>query len=804
MNDYEKEHLDKLRQYLPECTVLLRSDGSFPIESPCKVALYGSGARNTIKGGTGSGEVNSRFFINIEQGLKERCFDITTSVSGGWLDSYDEIRLKANKKFVKEVKKRAREKHVLPVIEGMGAIMPEPEYDIPLGDKADIAVYVLSRISGEGCDRKYIKGDILLTDSEVRDILELNRSYDKFLLVLNTGGPVDLTPVNDTKNILVLSQLGVETGLVLADIILGNSYPSGKLTTTWSSECDYCDIGGFGDINDTEYKEGIYVGYRYYDTIGRKPMYPFGFGLGFTSFVLENSDFDVSGETVSVVTRVRNTGGHKGKETVQLYVSIPSGKLDQPYQTLAGFTKSSEINPGDSYDAELTFDLRDIASYSEADEAYILEAGRYVLRLGTSSRDTEVIGVIKIDETVVVKKARNVLGDPGFRDCKPEAGNVSETPDGVKSITFNASNIKTVEVVYGSSDNTDTSSAESHSDEELCYLGIGAFVPDGGVLSAIGNESISVAGAAGQTTHLLASKGIKSHVMADGPAGVRISRGYFVRDGKVLSSELALPESMQAYIPFAARVFLKLIGSKPRKGETIHYQYCTALPIGTAIAQSWNTDLAYVCGDIAGAEMERFNIDLWLAPALNIHRDIRCGRNFEYYSEDPLISGLMAAAVTNGVQSHEGRGTTIKHYAANNQETNRYFSNSKVSERAMREIYLKGFGICIRESQPKAVMTSYNLLNGIHTSESRSLTEEILRDEFGFKGIVMTDWVVSANAPVKGSVYTAPQPYKVALAGGDLFMPGCKADYDNLLGALKDGKISRKQLQINASRIINL
>ena len=243
---------------------------------------------------------------------------------------------------------------------------------------------------------------------------------------------------------------------------------------------------------------------------------------------------------------------------------------------------------------------------------------------------------------------------------------------------------------------------------------------------------------------------------------------------------------------------------KPRKGEEIKYQYCTALPVGTAIAQSWNTDFAYICGDIAGSEMEMFGIDLWLAPALNIHRDIRCGRNFEYYSEDPLISGIMASYITDGVQSHKGRGTTIKHYAANNQETNRYRSNSRVSERAMREIYLRGFDICVRRSQPYAVMTSYNLLNGVHTSENRGLIEDILRDEFGFKGIVMTDWVVSMNNFDKDSIYPDPQPFRVVMAGGDLFMPGGQADYDNVRKALTDGLVTRKQLMINASRIIKM
>ena len=800
MNDYEKEHLKKIRPYLAECTVLLKNGGQFPVEGPCSVALYGSGARNTIKGGTGSGEVNSRIFINAEQGLRDRGFNVT---SGNWLDSYDKIRASARKKFVKQIKSNARKKHVFAVVESMGVIMQEPEYDIPLDAKGDIAVYVLSRISGEGCDRRYIKGDILLTDSEVRDILALNSSFDRFLLVLNAGGPVDLTPVLDVKNILLLSQLGVETGYVLADIILGKSYPSGKLATTWSTKDDYCSLGDFGLRDDTCYKEGIYVGYRYFDTVGKSPVFPFGYGLGFTDFELSDPSFEAEGHKVKVKCIVKNTGLHKGKETIQLYVSVPDGKLDQPYQTLAAFCKSSELSSGESCEVSLSFDFADIASYFTQDASYILESGNYILRLGTSSKDTEVIGIIRLDETVVVKKVKNVLGEPGFEDFKPVKQDFV-IPSSVKTITLDASCFDSTAVRYGTSDDIDISSTEGLSDEELIYLMIGSFNPSAGALSVVGNESIHVAGAAGQTTHMLLNKGIKSFVMADGPAGVRLSREYFVRNGRIMTTELPLPESMQEFLPLFAKMFLKLSTGKPRKGEELKQQYCTALPIGTAIAQSWDIDFAYTCGDVAGAEMEMFNVDLWLAPALNIHRDIRCGRNFEYYSEDPLISGIMSSGITRGVQSHKGRGTTIKHYAANNQETNRYRSNSRVSERAMREIYLRGFEICVRDSNPKAVMTSYNLLNGIHTAENRALIEDILRDEFGFKGIVMTDWIVSSNNYDKGSAYRDSEAGNVVKAGGDVFMPGCQADYDDVKKALDEGRITRRQLQINASRIINL
>ena len=241
-----------------------------------------------------------------------------------------------------------------------------------------------------------------------------------------------------------------------------------------------------------------------------------------------------------------------------------------------------------------------------------------------------------------------------------------------------------------------------------------------------------------------------------------------------------------------------------KKGVSVEYQYCTALPIGTALAQSWNVELAEGCGDIVGSEMERFGVHFWLAPVLNIHRSILCGRNFEYFSEDPLIGGKMAAALTRGVQKHPGCGTTIKHYCANNQETNRYTNNSLVSERALREIYLKGFGICVKESQPCAVMTSYNLLNGEHTSERRDLIEDYLRSENGYRGIVMTDWIVSMMPVDKASTHRKPKASLIAAAGSELVMPGGKDDYKDMLEGLKNSKLTRGQLEVNATRLLRV
>lgn len=800
--DYEKEHIGLLRDSLAECTLFLRQNGAFPLEAPGRIAAYGNGVRHTVKGGTGSGEVNSRYSVNVEQGLKGAGFTITT---GRWLDAFDQVEQDAQKAFVKEIKERAKKKHTMAILEGMGAVMPQPEYDLPLDGEGDTAIYVLSRISGEGNDREPIPGDIRLTDSEAKTILALDAKYEKFMLVLNVGGVVDLTPVKEVSNILVLSQLGVETGSVLADILLGRANPSGKLTTTWASWEDYCREGEFGDINDTRYKEGIYVGYRYFDTVGKKPLFPFGYGLSYTSFDIAVTGAAAEGDTIRIKAAVSNTGARAGREVVQVYVSAPAGRLDKPYQDLAAFAKTDLLEPGASQELTISFSLRDCASYDAQKESYVLEAGSYVVRVGDSSDHTQPAALVDLDGEAVVTKAGNCLGETDFEDWKPSGSETAaaEELSDITRISVAAADIETVTVSYDQEREIDPR-VKDLTVEELAYLNVGAFNPKAGALSVIGNAATNVAGAAGETTGVLKEKGFPVLVMSDGPAGLRLAKEFY-RDEKGahgIGSSM-VPESFLPFLPAPARFIMNLIGGsgKPKKGQKVEYQYATAIPIGTAIAQSFNLPLAESYGSIVGDEMERFGVHLWLAPALNIHRDIRCGRNFEYYSEDPLISGKTAAAITRGVQRHPGCGTTIKHYAANNQEKNRYCNNSIVSERAMREIYLKGFGICVRESQPHALMTSYNLLNGVHTSEHRGLIEDILRCEYGFKGIVMTDWIVDM-AQDKQSLHRMPIAAEIAKAGGDLVMPGSKGDFDSIVKAAKSGELELKQLQINATRVL--
>ena len=786
VESYEVAHAELVRRLAPECTVLLKKDGTFPLSTPQKIALFGSGARYTVKGGTGSGEVNSRYSVTIEEGLEQAGFTVTTT---GWLDAYDAVRQATKNAFIQEIRDRAKKNHIPAPLEGMGAVMPEPEYQLPLRGSGDTAIYVLSRISGEGSDRKPVKGDILLSDTERRDILQLNDQYEKFMLVLNVGGPVDLSPVQNVKNILLLSQLGADTGHVFADLLLGKSFPSGKLTTTWAVWEDYPQIGSFGDQDEALYREGVYVGYRYFDTIGKKPMYPFGFGLGYTDF---ETKIDAADEKTVTVT-VTNIGRCKGKEVVAVYIAPPAGKLDKPLRQLAAFAKTRELAPDESETLTVPYALRDAASYDEARSAWILEQGDYTVLVGETPAVT-----LRLDQTAKLQQLRSALGKPEWVDWKPERK--AEAGKAETVIEVSADSFTTETAVYDRQAPVDPAIA-ALSDEELITLNIGAFDPKGGVGSMVGNASMSVAGAAGETAHV---RSLPFLVMADGPSGLRISREYYKDEKGVHALGDTMPETILELLTPMQRKFMAFLNRKPKGITDIKEQYCTAIPIGTAIAQSWNVPLAVALGDLVGDEMERFGVHLWLAPALNIHRDIRCGRNFEYYSEDPLIGGKFAAAITRGVQKHPGCGTTVKHFTVNNQEYNRIGVNSQVSQRAMREIYLKGFEICVRESQPHALMTSYNLLNGTHTSERRDLITDVLRAEWGFDGIVMTDWVVGSITQVHDPRYRNALSEHVAAAGGDLFMPGGKSDWKRVRKTLKAGTLSRRQLEENATRVFRM
>ena len=793
MEAYETDHLAAVRALAPECMVLLRSNGAFPLAEPGEIALFGSGARHTVKGGTGSGDVNSRHVTTVEEGLEAAGFTIVTRP---WLEAYDRIRLRAHEDFIADIRAEASERGVPAIMVGMGSVMPEPEYtiplDIPAGTDPRAVVYVLSRTSGEGSDRTPEAGDLRLTDTEIRDILTLNGRFERFLLVLNVGGVVDLSPLDDVANILLLSQLGATVGDAFADVLLGRAYPSGKLATTWAAWDEGDQIGDFGDPDDTHYREGVYVGYRFYDSVGKEPLFPFGFGLGYTTFDVQTRQVSLDGARVSIDVDVTNTGGYPGKETIQVYASVPAGRLDQPLQALAGFTKTDEIAPGATAWITVDVDLTDLASYDEASHATILEAGRYLLRAGTSSRQLSPVAVVELAQDATVRHLAGDLGEPGFTDWKPEAPASLDIPAGLPVLTVDPADLR----LPDHAEPDEQSALEGFSealtfarglcDDELIHIVLGDYRCGEESGSIVGAASTTVVGAAGQTTTRI--PGLPSIIMADGPAGLRLAPTYGVdAEGPFSLGDSSLPATFLELMDDAGREALGIADEpQPREPTEIREQYTTAIPIGTALAQSWNPGLAQRLGDVVGAEMEHFGIHLWLAPAFNLHRSVLCGRNFEYLSEDPLLAGRLAAAITRGVQTHPGRGVTIKHLACNNQETNRLNSNSRVSPRALRDLYLRAFEICVRQARPAAVMTSYNLINGVHTSESAQLLEVILRREWGFDGLVMTDWVVDGmtHSDMKHPRATAAATIK---AGNELFMPGGETDREDLLAALERG-----------------
>ena len=795
--------------------VLLRSDGSFPLRGTGALALYGSGARRTLKGGTGSGDVNSRHVVTIEEGLEKAGFTLTTKA---WLDAYKVLHERTRADFIADIKAGAKAAGVPAVVHGMGAVMLEPEHDLPLGGEGAegaegeiAAIYVLARVSGEGSDRRPERGDVLLTDAEVRDILALNERYEKFLLVLNVGGVVDLTPVKDVGNILLLSQLGAAVGDAFADVLLGRAYPSGRLSTTWAAWEDYSAVGDFGDPDDTHYREGVYVGYRYFDSTGTAPLFPFGFGLGYTSFELAEPTVTIDGSRVIARVRVTNTGGRAGKEVVQVYVSVPPGRLDQPYQALAGFGKSAELAPGERQEVAVAFDLADLASYDEARAATVLEAGDYVVRVGASSRDTASAAVIRLARTGVVRELHDVLGDPGFTDWRPADPTAVEVPDDAPRLTVEAADLRRADGCEPVDLAQALAFVKKLSDDELSYIVLGDYregAESAESQSIIGAAAQTLVGAAGQTTTRFAD--LPSLIMPDGPAGLRIAPEVGVDDDGAFALGSSLPADFNELMDDEGEKTLGAMAAMPdgsRIPERIVEQYTTAIPIGTAVAQSWNPELAESLGDLVATEMDRFGAHLWLAPAFNLHRSILCGRNFEYLSEDPLLAGRMAAGITRGVQKHPGRGVTVKHFAFNNQETNRLNSCSRVSKRAARDLYLRSFEIVIRQAQPHALMTSYNLLNGVHTSESAELLESILRQEWGFAGLVMTDWVVDGMTR-PDCAYPRATAAATIKAGNELFMPGCEADRQDILAALRGGDdrvpLSRSELEKQAARVVRM
>ena len=464
--------------------------------------------------------------------------------------------------------------------------------------------------------------------------------------------------------------------------------------------------------------------------------------------------------------------------------------MAKEYQKLAAFAKTEELKPGESTNVSLTFAMEELASYREEDAAYVLEKGDYILRLGTSSRDTSAVAALVLDEDIVTEQCENIC--PTVLKVKEmEPPMLSDTADeqdtDLERIPVKAADIATAGHLYEepeiySSPVTDAV-LNVLTEEELCDVVTGAGAGGNGA------KFFDAPGSAGYTTGELLDKGLPNVCLADGPAGLRLQKTSAVtRSGKLKGVEPML--SAMNYVPGVVK---KIMLGNPAKQPCV-YQFATSFPTGLALAQSWNTALAERVGKAVGKEMERYGVTYWLAPGMNIHRNPLCGRNFEYYSEDPLLSGKMAAAISKGVQSRRGCYVTIKHFCCNNQEDNRNHTNANVNERALREIYLRGFRIAVQEGNAKALMTSYNKVNGVYANNSYDLLTKVLRNEWGFDGVVMTDWF--ATGKDVGSHSAAIE------AGNDLIMPGGKGVAKELKQKVRNGELDVTALKRCAANVI--
>lgn len=740
--------------------VLLKNEKSIlPFEKGTRRALFGKGSVDYVKGGGGSGDVTTAYVRSLQDGLeiKEEEGKVQVLASLG--------------KFYRE---NVSAQYAGGIQPGMTA---EPEIPCDLLEKAkawaDVAVISICRFSGEGWDRKGIPGDgdFYLTREEQNMVDTVTANFEKVVVVLNVGGMVDTSWFCDSEKIqgvLLAWQGGMEGGLAAADLLCGDVNPSGKLTDTFARTFDdYPSSAGFNESEDyVDYTEDIYVGYRYFETIpgaAEKVNYPFGFGLSYTEFAIEPLRAGEEDGTICVDVRVTNMGSRAGKEVVQLYYRAPQGVLGKPLEVLGAFAKTELLGAGQSQVLRLKMPVKAMASYDDLGKiqasAYVLEAGNYSFRIGNSVRNT-----VKLDyeyqaaQTVVTEQLERkcapaalksrLLADGSYEEL-PQGGDVYEKnrlipqdidtlegvePD-VQGITYqekkewrNADRITLEDVAEGKADLRRL--LAQLSDRELAGL-LGGQVNTGTANTyGMGN---------------LPAYGIPNIMTADGPAGLRIREECGV--------------------------------------------YTTAWPCATLLACTWNPEIVFEAGAAGAAEVKENNIGVWLTPAMNIHRSPLCGRNFEYYSEDPLVSGKMGAAMIRGIQSQH-IGASMKHFCCNNKETNRKDSDSRVSERALREIYLKGFEIAVKEAQPWTVMTSYNLMNGYPTSCNPELLNGILREEWGFEGMVTTDW------------WNHAEHYLEVKAGGDIKM-GCGYP-DRILEAKEKGFVSREEMEKCAERILGM
>ena len=734
-----KEHIELSRRVADEGMVLLENNGLLPLRKGTVVSLFGIGSIDYVKGGGGSGMVYSAYVRNIYEGFMEKAPTISV---------YEPVT-----KFYYD--------YAVPLLEEHPGYTLYDEIEVPASliseaaKNSDVAVITIHRFSREGLDRFSEKGDFYLTDIEQKMVDDVTAAFEHSVIVLNVGGMIDVSFIKNNSKIdaaLLAWQAGMEGGLAVADILSGDVNPSGKLTDTFAKQfSDYPSADTFNESNDYVcYYEDIYVGYRYFETIkgaAQKVNYPFGYGLSYTTFDISKPVAMLDGDNIKVSVTVKNTGKVAGKEVVQCYYSAPQGVLGKATLSLAAFKKTKLLAPEESEYIELSFPVSDMSSYDDLGKlqmsAYVLEGGEYTFLVGNSCRNVKAADYkYAVNEKFVVTKQltqkcapnkleRRLLSDGSFESLPSfpiiDYSGVSAPKNTAKAPE---EELKLKQVFFGKL-TLDEFMAQM-TDEELVDLVCG--VPNNGI-------TITNTGGFGGINRL----GVPVFMTVDGPAGVRLY---------------------------------------PIAGIST-----TAWPCATLIACTWDTELAYEVGRAGGLEAKETGFPIWLTPALNIHRNPLCGRNFEYFSEDPLISGKFAAAKVNGIQS-VNIAASAKHFACNNKEINRKHSDSRVSERALREIYLRGFEICVKESQPYTVMASYNLINERRCCESYEQLTGILRDEWGFRGAVTTDW----NTPSDHA--------NCVIAGNDVRMP--TGDRENLLEALTSGRLRREHLEVCAKRLLEL
>ncbi len=721
-----REHIEISKKAANEGMVLLKNDGVLPLKKGAKISIFGKAQIDYVKGGGGSGDVCSKYIRNIYDGFKIK-------EEQGKV----EIFHKVSQFYIDDINRQQNEN---PSLELNSGFFKEPEISAELVKEAasysDTAFVVVCRFSAEGRDRKNAKGDYCLSDTEENLVNLVTSEFKNVVILLNIGGTMDSSWFFDNDKIggaLVAWNAGMEGGLAIAETVCGDSNPSGKLTDTFA-KCfdDYPASKNFYESSlYLKNYEDIYIGYRYFETIpGMKERvnYPFGFGLSYTEFEISDVKAEEKGGQIVVSCEVTNSGTVAGKEVVQVYYSAPQGQLGKSARELAGFKKTKLLNPGETEEVTISFEISSMASYDDEGKcqksAYVLEGGNYEFYIGNSVRHTqkaEFVYVVEEDVRVIqqleerlapLRLNRRMRADGSFDefDYREETEIKKTLP---KAIERNPKGERiTLDMVDRGEKTLDEFIAQLDAEYLSRFLGGKRSVGVGNV-GGMGGD-VTTGDAMGITNIGVDEYGVPCAMACDGPAGVRINKKCGV--------------------------------------------YTTAFPCSTMIACTWNQDIAEEIGRCGALESKENNFFIWLTPALNIHRSPLCGRNFEYMSEDPLVSGKIAAAMVRGIQS-VGVAATPKHFACNNKEENRSGCDFVVSERALREIYLKGFEICVKESSPKIIMTAFNKINGHHCSANYELLTEILRNEWGFDGLVVTDW------------HPATSQMSEIYAGNDVRMP---------------------------------